>query len=31
MQFLPDMNDFSVQPSFSLRALNELHIEFEAT
>ena len=31
MQFLPDMNDFSVQPSFSLRALTELHIEFEAT
>ena len=30
MRFAPDKNDFSIQPSFSLRALKELHIEFSA-
>lgn len=30
IRFAPDKNDFSVQPSFSLRALNELHVEFSA-
>lgn len=28
LRFAADKNDFSVQPSFSLRALNELHVEF---
>jgi len=31
MSFADGKNDFSVQPSFSLRALNELHIDFEAS
>ena len=30
MCFVPDANDFTVQPNFALRALNELHIEFRA-
>ena len=30
MSFTTGKNDFSVQPSFSLRALNELHIDFQA-
>lgn len=28
LRFAAGKNDFSVQPSFSLRALNELHVEF---
>ena len=28
MRFVPGANDFTVQPNFALRALNELHIEF---
>jgi cytochrome P450 len=28
MHFVPGANDFTVQPNFALRALNELHIEF---
>ena len=31
MRFVPDANDFTVQPNFALRALNELHIEFTPT
>ena len=30
MAFVPEKNDFEVQPSFSLRALKELHISFQA-
>ena len=30
MWFVPDANDFTVQPNFALRALNALHIEFRA-
>ncbi len=30
MRFVEDANDFTVAPSFSLRALKELHIEFDA-
>jgi len=30
LRFAADKNDFSVQPSFSLRALNELQVEFTA-
>ncbi len=29
MRFTPGANDFSVQPNFALRALNELQIEFD--
>lgn len=31
MRFVPGANDFTVQPNFALRALNELHIEFTPT
>ncbi len=29
MRFVPGMNDFTIAPNFALRALKELHIEFE--
>ncbi len=30
MRFIPDANSFEVAPNFSLRAMQELHIEFDA-
>ena len=30
IRFIPGANDFKVAPNFSLRALQELHVEFDA-